>query len=68
MASQALLPRAVYDKFLNLPGMARGRSMTTLALDFLVLGVTERLRIFFVAFGAALPALIFDRKIFNRRP
>jgi hypothetical protein len=29
-----------------------------------VLGVTERLRIFFVAFGAALPALVFDRKIF----
>jgi len=64
VASQALLPRAVYDKLLDLPGMACSRSVTIFALDFLVPGVADRLEIFFMAFGATLPALVLDRKIF----
>jgi len=37
--------------------------MTTLALDFFVPGVTDRLGIFFMTFGAAFPPLVFNREL-----
>ena len=64
MASQALFSRVIYDQFFDFPGMAPGRSMTVFTLYFFVPGITDRLEVIFVALGAAIPALVLDRKIF----